>query len=162
MRTLDFNYDLHLVFDRPVSRHSFMLRFFPLEREGQHIQKLQYCIDPSVPVSEDIDGFGNRYCFGLANAPHTDFAVSVNGTVLLENLLQSDIEWKTAIYKQQTLFTQPGEHIQKLFTMTSQHSDKLEHALLLMKTVRSEIAYIPESTTVFTTAEQAAAQGCGV
>lgn len=66
MRTLDFSYDMTLSFAEPVRRHAFQLRCLPLERDGQHITQVDCCIQPSVPFSMGMDGFGNTICFGMA------------------------------------------------------------------------------------------------
>lgn len=162
MRTLDFSYDLQLDFAQPVRRHAFQLRCLPLERHGQHIRQVQCLIHPDVPVSTGVDGFGNTVCFGMAEAQHEQFSVSVNGVAQLDAPVLPDTALNAAKYKPQTAFTQPGEAIRTLYAKAPQCDDPMEHALALMHAVRAEVAYVPASTTIATTAEQAAGQGCGV
>lgn len=162
MRTLDFSYDLRLDFARPVRRHSFQLRCLPLERNGQHIERVECLIQPGVPVSTAVDGFGNTVCYGMAEAPHERFSVSVRGLALLDMPHLPDTALNAAKYLPQTAFTQPGDAIRALYAKAPQTNDPLEHALALMHTVRAEVGYVPASTTIATTAEQAAGQGCGV
>lgn len=162
MRTLDFTYDLRLDFAQPVRRHAFQLRCLPLERGGQRIERVQCLIRPDVPVSTGTDGFCNAVCFGMAEAPHERFGVSVSGTVELDMPCLPDTALNAAKYMPQTAFTQPGEAIHALFDKTPRCSDPMAYALAMMHTVRAEVAYVPASTTIATTAEQAAGQGCGV
>lgn len=162
MRTLDFSYDLRLDFVRPVRRHAFQLRCLPLERNGQHIRQVQCVIRPDVPVSTGVDGFGNAVCFGMAETQHEQFNVSVHGIAELDTPHLPDTVLNAAKYMPQTAFTQPGEAIRALYAKAARCHEPMEYALSLMHTVRAEVAYVPASTTIATTAEQAAAQGCGV
>ena len=73
-----------------------------------------------------------------------------------------DTPLEAARYLPQMPCTAPGAALQRLFAMTPKESDPLQQALAFMHTVRAEVAYVPGSTTNDTTAEQAAAQGCGV
>ena len=162
MRTLDFTYDLRLDFARPVHRHAFQLRCMPLARDGQQVLRVRREVCPDVPVSTDKDGFGNTVCFGLAEAPHEQFRVSVSGTVLLDTPCLPDTSLNAARFAVQTPFTQPGEAIRALYAAAPVKDSCMARALALMHAVRAEIAYVPASTSIDTTAEQAAAQGCGV
>lgn len=162
MRTLDFSYDLQLDFAQPVRRHAFQLRCLPPDRDGQRITQLQWRIQPDVPVSTAADGFGNTVCFGMVEAPHEQFRVSVSGIARLDTPQLPDTALSAAKFRPQTAFTQPGEAIRALFAKTPRSDDRLTYALQLMHTVRAEVAYVPASTTIATAAEQAAAQGCGV
>lgn len=162
MRTLEFTYDLRLDFAQPVRRHAFQLRCLPLERDGQHIRQAQCLICPDVPVSQALDGFGNTVCYGMAVAPHAQFSVSVQGMAELDTPHLPDTALNAAKYIPQTVFTRQGEAIRSLYAKAPKAHDPMEYALSLMHTVRAEVAYVPASTTIATTAEQAAAQGCGV
>lgn len=162
MRTLDFAYDLRLDFARPVRRHAFQLRCTPLERSGQHIVRLEQCFLPDVPVSAMTDGFGSTVCYGMAEKEHTAFGVQVRGRAELTEACLPDDPLQAAKYRIQTPCTQPGEALRALLAASPRDGDELQQALGVMHTVRAQIAYVPASTTVDTTAEQAAAQGCGV
>lgn len=162
MRTLDFTYDLRLDFAQTVRRHAFQLRCLPPERNGQHIQQVQFHIQPAVPISTGVDGFGNTVCFGIVEKKHDRFSLTVSGTAALDTPCLPDTALNAAKFKPQTAFTQPGEAIRTLYQKAPRSADPRTHALSLMHTVRAEIAYVPASTTIATTAEQAAAQRCGV
>lgn len=162
MRTLKFAYDLRLDFARPVRRHAFQLRCLPRERGGQHIRQLQCRILPDVPVSTGTDGFGNTVCFGMAEKEHTSFSVSVSGIAELDTPALPDSELNAARYRMQTEFTKPGKAIRALYDKAQKSGDPMTRALSLMRIVRAEVAYVPASTTIATTAEQAAEQKCGV
>lgn len=162
MRRLNFSYTLRLGFSQPVRRHAFQLRCMPLERGGQHVERVSRVITPDVRVSEAVDGFGNTICFGLAEAEHSSFSVAVRGAVLLDEPHLPDSALSAAKYLPQTDFTRPGTALRALLAKVPAAEGALPRARAMMHAVRSEIAYVPASTTADTTAEAAAGQGCGV
>ncbi len=162
MRRLDFLYTLRLDFSQPVRRHAFQLRCMPLERDGQHVERISRAVTPDVRVSTAVDGFGNAICFGLAEEEHSSFSASVSGVVLLDAPRLPDSALSAAKYRPQTAFTRPGDALRALYASIPKAEGQRERALAMMHAVRSEIAYVPASTTADTTAEAAAAQGCGV
>lgn len=73
-----------------------------------------------------------------------------------------DTALNAAKFIAQTPFTQPGDAIRALYANGPHSGDAMAQALALMHAVRAGVAYMPASTTIATTAEQAACQGCGV
>lgn len=162
MRRLDFSYEMQLRFAQPVCRHAFQLRCLPPERAGQHIERVSCMVSPDTNLSVGTDGFGNPICYGLLEEAHDRFSVRVDGTAQLTPAIMTGDALQAAIYRPQTPFTRPGEHIRRLYAQAAPVGAPMDRALGLMRLVRAQIAYVPASTTVATTAEQAAAQSCGV
>lgn len=162
MRELKFSYTMRLDFDAPVHHHAFQLRCEPLLRPSQTVRQLETRLNRGVSYERGTDGFGNRVIYGLAEAPHLLFEARTEGTVLLTDVPPVGDRTAAAMYRQQTAFTQPGSAIRALYAALPQEADAGRRAMAAMDSVRSRIAYIPCATDVGTTAEQAAAQGCGV
>jgi len=164
MKTLRFRYFMELRFSDPVQNHRFTLKCFPQSDRRQKIKELDIQIMPKESLSHGRDSFGNACVYGYATEPHQCFSVEVTGTA--ETGLASSEEageaHHTARFKYQTGLTRPGPAITAFHAGLELGGSNLERAAACMNALYARFRYVAGSTGIYTTAEQAMAQGMGV
>lgn len=160
-RVLDFSYDITLTFDKPVTRHSFVLRCLPGDGPGQRVLAATLTLDPAVPFTEQRDSFGNRLQIGRLDAPHSHFHYRAAGTVLRDDTGRSG-EADRGIFRYPSPCTQPDEALQRTAASLALPGEPRGRAWALLEAVRARLTYAPGVTGVTTTAAQAFALGQGV
>ena len=160
-RALDFSYDITLTFDKPVVRHSFVLRCLPGDGPGQQVVRATLALDPDAPYTEQRDSFGNRLQIGRLDAPHTHFHYRAEGTVLRDDRGRGG-EADRGIFRYPSAFTQPDEALRRLAGSLSLPEGPRARAWALLEAVQDRMHYTPGVTGVTTTAAQAYALGLGV
>lgn len=155
MKRLRFRYEMELTFDALVVEHHFVFRCLPLEDHGQRCYGLQYGIEPSGPVHETTDGFGNRACVGEALKAHDSLRVWSQGTVFSDRS-------RVVREKVQPLFRFPSPYtaadedlVMYLHDCRRLWQEAGNFPLYLMDCLYRDFSYVPGRTSVATTAAQA-------
>lgn len=160
-RLLHFSYDITLDFDKPVTRHSFVLRCLPGSGPGQRVLTATLTLDPVVPFTEQRDSFGNRLQIGRLDAPHSHFHYCAAGSVLRDDAGRGG-EADRPLFRYPSAFTQPDGTLRQLSASLPLPESPREKAWALLEAVRDRMTYTPGVTGVSTTAAQALALGQGV
>lgn len=166
MKTLHFQYSMTLVFDNPVRQHRFTLKCVPLSSERQQILDLSTSVYPNEFLSSDRDSFGNHCIYGYAQGQYDHFSVSVTGTALtgLSSFETARQDYQLGLFRYQTEMTRPGPCIRAFHNRFSfgEETTGLDKALAYMRTLYDTFQYLPHSTNIETTAEEAMKLGNGV
>ncbi|WP_346669709.1 transglutaminase family protein [uncultured Subdoligranulum sp.] len=160
-RLLQFSYDITLTFDKPVTRHSFVLRCLPGDGPGQRVENAALTLDPAVPFTEQRDSFGNRLQIGRLDEAHSHFHYKAAGTVLRDDA-RREKEADRPLFRYPSAFTQPDGALRQAAASLTLPDDPRGKAWALLEAVQARLTYTPGVTGVSTTAAQALALGQGV
>lgn len=166
MKHLNFNYQMKLTFDNPVRQHHFTLKCVPVSSNRQQIQDLNTDVYPKEFLSEDEDSFGNFCIYGYCKEPHAHFSLLVTGTAFtgLADYEPAKADYQIGLFKYQTPYTRPGVRIHTFhdqFTF-ERSASSLDKSLTFMAELCNQFQYMPGSTSLYTTAEEAMVLGKGV
>lgn len=157
---------MKLTFDRPVEKHRFTLKCIPYTSERQEILDLCTDVYPKEFLSQSDDSFGNHCIFGYSEGQHDHFSVAVTGRARTGLSLSEPAgeDYQIGLYKYQTDCTRPGPCIRS-FADQFHFSDtdaSFYKAKMFMAALYERFQYVPGSTSIRTTAEQALDLGMGV
>ncbi len=174
---MKFLYRMELDFDAPVHEHHFTMKCLPRSSCRQIISDLRFAIDPDVRVWRGRDGFGNIKLMGYLKQPHDHIQVCVSGRALVDGVMDREKSqfFPYGCMKYASALTKAGPAIRAIHQKTREKAEKAESGLhfyrrkpelifaaAAMEAVHEALAYIPGSTGVCTSAEQAARAGRGV
>ena len=186
MKRLKFSYDMILSFDSVIREHHFTVKCQPGDDERQKIISLNISVSPNDFTSKTVDSFGNRCIYGYMSGEHDRFMIHAEGLAEcgLKDTAPGD-EKPTGLYKYQTGLTKPGEGIRGFHNnILRKYKEQLnlryaksaeaemgsndcegnvkDWAAFIMNELYGYMKYVPGSTTVTSTAEEAFEQGEGV
>lgn len=153
-------------YDKPVTHCNYKVRCIPADNNRQRILKLLYFISPNMTNMEGIDAFGNQYLYGAIDEPHDCFKYFVKG--VLESGLEigekAEPEAYIAKYRHSYGKNKAGKEITAYFHSLDidHHESNLAKAINLMNYVYKDFQYVPNKTSVATSAEEAFVLGVGV
>lgn len=157
---------MSLQFDSFVKEHSFTLKCCPRSDYRQKIENLTVLVYPKGAISSTMDSFGNRTIYGYAQNPHEHFSFLVSGNAVtgISDYVPVGENSMFALFKYHTRYTTPGPHIREfakkfVFSPDTRAYDK---AVTFMEGIYDNFCYVPNVTTMQTTAEDAIALGKGV
>ena len=178
MQTLRFTHTADLRSEQPMSEHVFTLRILPADDPAQTISFDSVEVAPTGPLARQTDGFSNTLLVGSSREPHDYFSYRVSGTATVDST-RGRGTLPSPLFAVPSPLCVPGPAISALdasaggpgITGPSETSgacsqtaptDIFERALELCALVHDEMTYAPGSTSVDTTAEEAASQRAGV
>lgn len=166
MKTLDFSYNMELKFSSPVRNHHFTIKCRPQTTLRQQVEELQVQVYPNLFLSEDVDSFGNHCIYGHMEEEHDHFSIKVSGRAVtgLAQAEEAGDGVRAGMYRYQTAITKPGVCIKAFADSVSfaAGTPDYEKACIYMKKLYEQFSYVPGTTDVETTAEEALALGKGV
>jgi transglutaminase-like putative cysteine protease len=153
-------------YDEPVSEAFMEMRLTPLNVGGQRCESFRLTTDPHGEVRGYSDRFGNRVRHFDTLAPHERLVVSARSDVSTPEGF-SDPERELSIldaydYLQPTTYAPLSEAVRDFAKPFAVAGDPHATSMALMGAVHRTLAYVPGSTNVKTTAEEALANGRGV
>ena len=165
---LDFRYEMALDFSDPVEDQYFLLQCIPRDTERQKLIELRTEVEPDADVSMDTDGIGNRRIYGLIRQAHSTFRLRVSGQAETTGSLYegyqdpSDVELYRYIVP--SAYTQPGPGLQALYSEWAMTAPEDAYGRLIHfgNCAKKILTYVPGTTDVHTTAEEALRLGKGV
>ncbi len=160
-RLLHFSYDILLEFSSPVGEHAFALRCMPSSFPGQEILDCTLSLDPQVPYTRQRDGFGNLLQIGRIGQFHDHFRYTLRGSARVDIAARQQ-ERAMPVFRFPSAYTQPWPELERVLGQLNLPRDPRQRAWSLARAVHEHMAYVPGSTGVHTTAEQAFASGQGV
>ena len=164
---LNFFYEMTLEFSKPVISHHYSIKCFPKDTLRQKIIESSLKIEPECPENYSFDSFGNKSATGFISEEHQHFKMTLKGKAEtgLDISEHEDFE-NLELFKAQSSYTVPGNSIlefyKNLINKEFIPATPYERALYFMKTIHEEFKYVPASTNIQTTAEQAFQKKCGV
>lgn len=158
MGRFHFDYRLTIAFDAPVSRHTFLFRFFPGSDATQQLWGVEARLTPAVALPPVQDAFGNACACGHVAGVHDQLSLRVSGEALLRGgTLPGPLR---DAYALPTALTQPDAAIREW--LPALPGDPVRAALAASERIHSRVAYRPGVTGDGTTAAQALELGAGV
>ncbi len=164
---MSFSYRLSFFYKQPVKGHHVFLRCFPQNTARQHVEELDYTIDPKVDFAFDDDHFGNQTAYGLISRSHSGLQVSVTGKIRTGMDIYEAVEpdnMKASLFRYPSKYTQPGEALKayhKALALDTVEGD-YEKVLRVMRSLSDKMHYEADVTDIKTTAEEAFVLGRGV
>lgn len=156
MRRFRYDYQLTLDFSRPVSRHTFLLRFFPQSDKTQQVWGVESECDARLSMS--ADAFGNALALGHIERQHTAIRFAQRGEALISG---AAVDAPCAsYYRRKTPLTQANEEIASFAEGLSGSAEDI--ALQAAHRMRERVAYQQGITGENTTACEALSLGAGV
>lgn len=170
MKRLHFSYEMNIAFTSPVTQHRFTLKCIPCSTERQNIGQLHVEVYPNHFLEHDEDSFGNQCIYGYCEVPHDHFSVSVTGTAItgLSHYETAADAYRLGMYKYTTHYTKPGSSLISYYQKLQQRfqeqfpGSSYAWALFVTQQLYQDFKYQPGVTDIYTTAEAALTQGCGV
>lgn len=166
MQTLHFSYEMEINYSVNVERCNFTIKCIPKNTKRQVITNLRLSLEPPAKYTYGLDGFRNQQIYGEISEPHDYFIYRIEGDAttglsLYDEETNEDLDM---IFSVPYGMNVPGENIKKFYQ--EHEPDKslgpYLKAIHLMHELNKYMTYAPCSTTMFTTAEEAFSQGCGV
>lgn len=164
MKLLSYHYHLRITTDAPIHSHRFTLRCTPTTDARQRIIQLHRYVFPSDFLSESRDSWGNALVYGCCRGEHTAFETNVCGqaAVGMTDCVPSDNPNRDILFQYPTALTVSGETLMDFGSQFRRSGDALGLALEMMEVLHCCFRYVPGTTTVQTTAEEAFSAGEGV
>lgn len=171
-KTLEFKYQMEIVFSEPIIQHSYAVKCEPKDTMRQKISDLTILIGPSeAKLGETDDIFGNHIYYGNMTESHESFYIEVSG--LARNSGTDRREEKLndralGFYKYASKHTMPGAAIKGYYQELIERN-KSYHTLndlskgeYFMGELYKDFAYVSGVTDIKTNAEEAFRLGQGV
>ena len=166
MKLWKLTYELSNKFSLPVTRHSFSLRCFPQDLSVQKVDTCECEIHPCSVNTRGRDSFNNQILTGICEEPHDYFNVKVVAEVRTSNeaLPDNTDPLKLGMYRYSSKYTGMGPELKKFYNNLprTEKKDDWSRTGELMEALYDVFHYQTGSTCIYTTAEDAFAQGYGV
>lgn len=167
MKKLHLSYDMLIEYSVEVQRCNFTIKCIPVDSLRQQISNVHIKIVPDVKYSYGKDGLNNVQIYGVNEEPHKSFSFHIEadaktGFSDYETDVNDDLDM---IFKHEHGLNKAGPRITLFFNTISSLKrvrDPYKKALRLMHELSRNFVYLPRTTDVNTTAEEAFVQGYGV
>ncbi|MGH6860302.1 MAG: transglutaminase family protein [Phyllobacterium sp.] len=163
---LNIQHNSRYRYDEPVHYAVQRLRLHPQSTPGQKVIDWSVTLEGAAQEATYRDGYGNRTMLISVDRGAEELVIRASGRVETED--RTGVLGKVYnfmpiwLYERQTPLTAPGDAMRDLAAGLSGNSDRLALMHELMDLLHRKIAYVPGSTTIGTTAEEALANGQGV
>lgn len=173
MKTLHFDYYMKIEYSIEVCRCNFTIKCIPENTARQAIDNITIEMCPPTEYNWGRDGLNNRQIYGLNEAPHKSFYFRISGrarTGLCE-YEEKENDNLTMLFRHPYGLNSAGrcinEYYQKIVEDKNvlrfvEEINNLSFARKVMNQIHADFKYVPNSTNVNTTAEEAFSQGYGV
>lgn len=167
MERVKFTYKMQIFFDSPIWSHYFSLKCFPKSNSRQTIEQLTFKLSDTSYTSIDTDSFGNTFLNGSIMDKHTSFDAEITGFAWTGVDIFEEYEkpFEADLFLVHSKFTKPESALKEYYNNSFKFSideTNYDKAIKLMNSIYSDMKYVPASTNINTTAEQALSLGEGV
>lgn len=170
MKRLHFDYSMTIRYSQTVAGCNYTMKCIPADSARQQILGLKVEVSPGPEPCPMEDSLGNKQLIGNILTPHDSLTLHFSGDAVCgmtdyECIAQGTEEM---IYRHPHGLSTSGPLLERYYQELeeqlhlSQIARPLEIAGLLSHQLHLDLKYVPGSTGMKTTAEQAFAQGCGV
>lgn len=168
MAFLSYSYRMQLQYSEAVERCYFTIKAIPSENLRQKSLGCEISLNPETNCSRDKDSFGNQQIIGSICQRHDSFEYSIQGLVETgSGEISEPVNPSTVgMYKYPFGKCIPGKNLsdfaKELEEEVERCSSEREKCFLLMHRIYERMVYVPGSTEISTTAEEAFSAGTGV
>lgn len=167
MKKLHFDYYMQIDYSEPVSTCNYTIKCIPVKNNRQIPHNLTIELSPPSQYRLGVDGLKNQQLYGRNSLPHKMFSYRISGDVDVGLSVFDEVENEdlSMIFKHPHGMTIPGPCIKAYFeklNLNVQKDDNFVKAVYVMNRLHEDYDYIPNTTTIETTAEEAFSQGHGV
>lgn len=166
MAVLHFVYNMEIGYEKLASRCYFTIKCIPKEDARQHLLGMDILLEPQAGYSSGKDSFGNRQIYGCVEEEHNKFVFRISGDV---EILQTGYEEeecvsRTGMYRFPYGKCIPGPGLISYYNSLGLPSYKNNYdiCMYIMDKLYQDFSYVPKTTNVQTTAEEAWNLGKGV
>lgn len=156
---LTYVYSTRVEFRPSIGRHNILLRCRPAQEAFQQSHCEDFKISCDFWTKETQDGFGNRIISGGTNERHSALEYTSSGIVKLSTYCIPDAN-PHPMYRLPSSLTMPSEDMLSLLPVLAR--DFLTDCRNISHAVHQYIDYVPGTTGILTTAEDAYRQRKGV
>ncbi len=160
MKRYLYNYQTIVTFSEPITEHAVMLRCQPVSNGFQTVEQEHVVISPEYRLHTGVDAFGNQILYGSAREPHTVFAYVSTGIVSTETYILEPRGDNIMLFQQPSRLTQADNEMCEVARSVT--GSPIAKAEMLCQLVYEMLAYVPETTTVETPAQEVFVKRCGV
>lgn len=153
MKRYLYCYQTAAAFSQPVHNHAVRLRCQPHHASCVTVEQEQLLFPPGFWLRHATDAFGNRVVYGGQREPHPSLAYVSTGIVATEPYYDREGGIDRSVFLQPTPLTTLPDGVEPRGRAT---------AATLCERVHGRLAYVPQSTTVRTSAADVWLSGKGV
>lgn len=162
MRELNFQFSCQLSFSEPVTNHAFLLRCLPLQAKEQEILSLNLQVMPQkVQLFSGRDSFGNRTLSGWISEEHRDLSYQVSGCIRRDDMREEAAAFLSC-YRYPSAMTKSSPEMEAYLQKLVLAGSPSQKAQAIAAALHEDLAYVPGSTSIHTTAVEAFQQRRGV
>lgn len=168
MAFLNYEYRMKIDYSDPVDKCYFTLKSIPTDDFRQRSISYDISLSPPAKYSESQDSFGNLQIIGSEERTHLEFEFSIKGLVETRpgNIIGGVHPSTVGMYKYPHGKCVPGDALKRYAheiesDVASCNSDK-DKCIRIMDLLFNRMIYVPGSTSVDTSAEEAFRNGSGV
>ena len=166
MKNLYFEYSMEINYSEPVSTCSYTIKCIPTNNARQISENIKIEISPPSQYVYGKDGLNNEQIYGKNGEPHDYFIFKISGEVTVGLALYDEVEDdnQSMIFKHPHGLNKPGEKITEYYKKLNVDGigNDYRRALTVMYRFYEDFDYRPNTTDIYTTAEEAFQQGFGV
>lgn len=163
---LQFDYQMQIQYSAPVKQCFYTLKCIPKETCRQSLREIEIQMKPYSKWSYGKDGWDNHKIYGCIQQSHDLFGVEVRGKVEITPIEYEEEGDKKVIGMYRYPFGKcvPGSGLLSYFHLLDLAGcrDDMEKSIKIMDCLHRQFAYVPASTKMTTSAEEAWQQGMGV
>lgn len=162
MRELNFQFSCQLSFSEPVTDHAFLLRCLPRQTKEQENLSLNLQVMPEgIQLFSGRDSFGNRTLSGWVPEEHRDLSYQVSGVVRRDDMKEEAAD-VLPCYTYPSAMTKPSPEMEAYLQELQLTGSPSQRAQAIAAALHEDLAYVPGSTSIYTTAADAFQQRKGV
>ena len=167
MKQLHLSYDMLIEYSEVVNRCNFTIKCIPVDTLRQKISNVKIQMIPDVKYYYGKDGLNNTQIYGVDEIPHTTFHFHIEADALtgLSDYEADTNEDLDMIFGHEHGLNKAGPKIEffcDTLYRVKRIKSRYEQAIELMHELSRNFVYVPNTTNVSTTAEEAFSQGYGV
>lgn len=176
MKKLIFDYYMQIDYTQEVSTCNYTIKCIPKNTTRQTIENMQIELFPKTVYAKGVDGLRNLQIYGQNHMPHDTFWFRITGEALVGMAAYEEEEDEdiTMIFRHpygmnvagakiRAYFKQVMEELGQVLDLNGESSKQpIFLAKEMMHFLHRNFQYQKNSTTIYTNAEEAFSQGCGV
>jgi len=166
MKKLAFDYYMQIDYSEEVSSCNFTIKCIPVQNARQFPHAMRIEMYPENKYSIGTDGLFNKTIYGKQSIPHNKFFFRISGMADVGNSDYEELENDdvSMIFRHPHGLNIAGDSIRKYFDSLKLEgfSNDYDKAIYMMDELHKKLEYVPNTTNISTTAEEAFVQGYGV
>lgn len=166
MKKLHFNYYMQINYSEDVSSCNYTIKCIPQTTSRQRPYNLDVSFSPPTRYQVGFDGLRNKQFYGRNGQPHDMFYFRIVGDaeVGLSEYEEEENDELTMIFKHPHGLNIAGKEIKSYYERLNIDDglDDYSKAIYVMNRLHEDYSYKPNTTSIYTTAEEAFSQGHGV